>query len=372
MPHEEWRRLDARARCARACAAQLEFGRRRRRQQTLLRVLCAPAGARHAAYSVIQLITDDMPFLVDTLQHDADAGRLVAADHHPSDPARAARRRAASMRSLDQESAGATAASSESWQYLRIDRVGDAAECAAAAAASCWRRWRDVRRACKDWMRMRNQVLRLCADISRNPPPLPPDVIAESRALLQYMEAHHFTFLGYRENRAAAGAAAARAAAGSGHRTRAAAPAPAGIRATAACRRQHPAGAALARAAGDHQGQHALDRAPSRPTSTTSASSASMRAAARSARRAFSDSGTRSAYRADPRQVPWLRHKLKRVIEHFPFAPNSHDGKRLQQILQSLPRDELFQASVAGSDPHCARGAGAAGARTRAPDPATR
>ena len=53
-----------------------------------------------------------------------------------------------------------------------------------------------------------------------------------------------------------------------------------------------------------------------------------------------------AAYHADPRQVPWLRHKLKRIIEHFPFAPNSHDGKRLQQILQSLPRDELFQASV--------------------------
>ncbi len=34
------------------------------------------------------------------------------------------------------------------------------------------------------------------------------------------------------------------------------------------------------------------------------------------------------------------------LIEHFPFAPNSHDGKRLQQILQTLPRDELFQASV--------------------------
>jgi glutamate dehydrogenase len=53
-----------------------------------------------------------------------------------------------------------------------------------------------------------------------------------------------------------------------------------------------------------------------------------------------------SAYRTDPRQVPWLRHKLKRVVEHFPFAPNSHDGKRLQHILQTLPRDELFQASV--------------------------
>ena len=32
------------------------------------------------------------------------------------------------------------------------------------------------------------------------PPPLSADVISESRALLLYMEAHHFTFLGYRDH----------------------------------------------------------------------------------------------------------------------------------------------------------------------------
>src|ERR1019366_7292027 len=187
VPQEEWRRLDEAA-LRQACAAQLEFGRRRRRNQTLLRVLCAPdtpatpapaarrragASARSvAAHSVAQIIIH--PVL--RVQRDA-LGRL---------------------RSLD-EDLQADGGRHESWQYLRIDRVGDAAECEQLqrrliAALT------DVRRACKDWMRMRNEVLRLCADISRNPPPLPADVIAESRALLQYMEAHHFTFLGYREN----------------------------------------------------------------------------------------------------------------------------------------------------------------------------
>jgi glutamate dehydrogenase len=41
-----------------------------------------------------------------------------------------------------------------------------------------------------------------------------------------------------------------------------------------------------------------------------------------------------------------LGHKVAQVVEHFAFAPDSHDGKALQHILGSLPRDELFQASV--------------------------
>src|SRR5579863_5791696 len=64
VPHEEWQRLERSALRA-DCISQLEFGQRRRRQQTLLRVLCAPAA--DTSYSVVQLITDDMPFLVDTL-----------------------------------------------------------------------------------------------------------------------------------------------------------------------------------------------------------------------------------------------------------------------------------------------------------------
>jgi glutamate dehydrogenase len=212
VPLEEWRSLDESTLRA-ACAAQLRFGWRRRRNQTLLRVLCAPdtpakavpvPGGRHigaptsvaTAYSVVQVITDDMPFLVDTLSMAlTQAGVSTQIIIHPI--LHVQRDALGRIHSLDQDLQAD--GRHESWQYLHIDRVGDARECAqlqrrvAAALA-------DVRRACKDWMRMRNQVLRLCADISRNPPPLRADVIAESRALLQFMESHHFTFLGYREN----------------------------------------------------------------------------------------------------------------------------------------------------------------------------
>ena len=206
VPLEEWRGFDEAA-LRRGCAAHIEFGWRRRRRQTLLRVSSAPAavaapGAGAASYSVVELIIEDMPFLVDTLSMTlAQLGLSVQLIIHPI--LRVGRDAAGVIRSLHAEidtGLGADGGVRESWQYWRIDRVGDAAECEKlrrrllAALA-------DVRRACGDWMRMRNSLLKLCADISRHPPPLAADVIAESRALLQYMEAHHFTLLGFRQSR---------------------------------------------------------------------------------------------------------------------------------------------------------------------------
>jgi len=63
---------------------------------------------------------------------------------------------------------------------------------------------------------------------------------------------------------------------------------------------------------------------------------------------------TSSTYHADPATVPVMRLKVARVIEGFGFRPASHDAKRLISILENLPRDELFQASVAELR-HCAR-----------------
>ncbi len=206
VPVEEWRGFDEAA-LRRGCAAHVEFGARRRRHQTLLRVSSARAtkaapGAGAASYSVVELIVDDMPFLVDTLSMTlAKLGLSAQLIIHPI--LRVWRDGAGVIRSLDAEietGPGAEGGVRESWQYWRIDRVGDAADCE-QLRRRLLAPLADVRRACRDWMRMRNQVLRLCADISRNPPPLHADVISESRALLQYMEAHHFTFLGYRESR---------------------------------------------------------------------------------------------------------------------------------------------------------------------------
>lgn len=54
---------------------------------------------------------------------------------------------------------------------------------------------------------------------------------------------------------------------------------------------------------------------------------------------------TSSAYHTSPRQIPFLRHKVDQVIHDFGFPHDSHDGKEVVHILETLPRDDLFQAS---------------------------
>src|SRR5262249_7217701 len=54
---------------------------------------------------------------------------------------------------------------------------------------------------------------------------------------------------------------------------------------------------------------------------------------------------TSTAYSQNPREIPLLRRKVANCLARAGFAPASHDGKALVHILETYPRDELFQIS---------------------------
>src|SRR5690606_35396175 len=54
---------------------------------------------------------------------------------------------------------------------------------------------------------------------------------------------------------------------------------------------------------------------------------------------------TSLVYTLAPDQIPLLRDKIARVFARSQLHPASHDGKALQQILDTFPRDELLLAS---------------------------
>jgi glutamate dehydrogenase len=54
---------------------------------------------------------------------------------------------------------------------------------------------------------------------------------------------------------------------------------------------------------------------------------------------------TSGAYSLSPRAIPLLRHKIAAVMNRAGLDPRSHDGKALAHILDTFPRDELFQVS---------------------------
>ena len=344
LPREDWRTF-APARIRAACRSLLAFGRVRRRHQTLLRILRAPALARHAEPGTrIDLVTDDMPFLVDTLSMTlAAAGVAVRLIIHPIlSVQRDARGR---LYSLAPE-ARALQGVRESWQCLYVDTPGDEADCRAlqrrlnSALA-------DVRTAGTDWAAMRRAVRQLCTALEHDAPPLPAEVVAESRALLQYAEADHFTFLGYRESVLRSGPAGPQllAVAGTGlgllrDGRAGAGPAVAGVASEDIRRALRSPGLLVITKANQRATVH-------RPGYLDYIGVKRFDARGRVCGEArLLGLWTWSAYAADPRQVPWLRHKLQAIAACFPFTPDSHDGRRLARILETLPRDELFQAGV--------------------------
>jgi glutamate dehydrogenase len=54
---------------------------------------------------------------------------------------------------------------------------------------------------------------------------------------------------------------------------------------------------------------------------------------------------TSAAYHTNPRHIPFLRHKVALIMENSKLNPRSHAGKVLLNILETLPRDDLIQGS---------------------------
>ncbi|NPU90770.1 MAG: NAD-glutamate dehydrogenase [Gammaproteobacteria bacterium] len=55
---------------------------------------------------------------------------------------------------------------------------------------------------------------------------------------------------------------------------------------------------------------------------------------------------TSLVFNNSPREFPIIGHKLRKVLEGSGLEPTGHDGKRLMQILETFPREELFQTST--------------------------
>ncbi len=55
---------------------------------------------------------------------------------------------------------------------------------------------------------------------------------------------------------------------------------------------------------------------------------------------------TSVAYNSRPYAIPLLRQKVRAVMQNSKLSPAGHAGKALLNILETLPRDDLFQSSV--------------------------
>ncbi|MDB5651091.1 MAG: NAD-glutamate dehydrogenase, partial [Hyphomicrobiales bacterium] len=154
-----------------------------------------PEAADLAGITLIEVVNDDMPFLLDStlaeLDHQGCELRLVA--HPILDLTRGPD---GAMLSLGNEPGPGT--TRESLIHIHVTRLRDDA-CKARLFEELGKVYEGVRLAYSDWPAMRDQVARAASTYRNTPPNLPADELAEAVQFIDWLAADNFTFLGLRE-----------------------------------------------------------------------------------------------------------------------------------------------------------------------------
>jgi glutamate dehydrogenase len=293
-------------------------------------------------HSIVEIVTDDAPFLVDSVGIAiAQSGLLLHTVIHPvfmieRDPG-------GHLLRLDVEAGKARA---ESLMHVEIDRIAEptALERLRLAIVSALQ---DVAHSVRDWGAMRERMLSIANSMAQQSLPISADHVAEAQEFLRWVANDHFTFLGYREYRVASrnGDEVLEAVEGSGlgilHESERSL-APRSLKSLAV--RDLPPSASPdviiltktnARASVHRPGH--MDYIGVLEFDTHGVPTVEHR---------FLGLYASGAYTRRPWDIPLVRQKYEQVMERSGLRRDSHSGKALRNIIETLPRDELFQASV--------------------------
>ncbi|KUJ73428.1 hypothetical protein AVO45_15200 [Ruegeria marisrubri] len=298
-----------------------------------------------SSHTILEAINDDMPFLVDSLTALlTEKGLALHALVHP-------------VLQVRRDSKGALAGLckpgekntiSESVIQVKIDQVADP-KALAELGNEIESMFADVTVAVTDWREMLSKLDDVTADLKKKAPKSEADATAEACEFLDWMAANHFTFLGYRHFALKKSDSKLSMEPGPGL----------GLM-------RDPDYTVMRDADGKFTHWTPQISDVTRDPSSLLIIKANRRSTVHRpvhfdvvAVKELNDNGvmvgehvfiglfTSAAYNRSPREIPLLRGKVARVIERAGFAPSSHDGKALTNVLETYPRDELFQASEA-------------------------
>ncbi len=327
--------------------AVLELIAEKPRKKHKLRVRNELGPDCRTAGTVVEILNDDMPFLVDSVVAELQVrGLAVRLLLHPI--LKTERDKAGHLQSLlgagDQNW---NDGHQESYIAVHLDPLGEAAQRDLAKALSAI--LGDVRVAVADWRAMMLQVRSAIEHLEAGPPGVPSGQLRESIAFLRWLEAGNFTFLGVRTYRLD------------------------GTPETGSLVPIEKGGLGVLRDPDVQvlrRGSELVDLTPEirrfyfspAPLIITKSNVVS-----RVHRRVHMDyigiktyrsdgmlDGevrivgllTSQAYTGSPRDIPFLRHKVESVLKMAGYPAASHAGKALQHVLETFPRDELFQIDV--------------------------
>lgn len=317
-------------------AGLLEFMQQRQRGRASIRVL--NSADTHAGRSLLQIVTDDMPFLVDTVSMIVSTKLQIHAVIHPV--LKVTRDASGKLLGL-----GDAAGSAESLMHFEIDRVADDAE-QAQLKAQVEAALDDVRAAVSDWAAIRDKALAIANELPQRELPLDGAAVQEASEFLRWIADDNFTFLGYREYEVADadGDRVLRAVDASGLgilRGHERSMAPRSLRSLAASELPQ-SGATDAIILTKTNARSHVHRAGYMDYIGVLQFGANGRAVAE---QRFLGLYSSNAYMARPQDVPLVRHKVEAVLARSGLKRDSYSGKSLRHILETLPREELLQST---------------------------
>ncbi len=310
--------------------------------------------------SILYIVTDDMPFLVDSVNaelvrqncairlvmhplfvvsRDHVTGDLSAIARVPSNIGISSGDTAAMPNIAHLISQGDNVSHMESWIAVEVDRVAD--DFQKELVDGIHRVLKDVRAAVEDWPKMRTKALELASSLDKVAHPEDIAELRQAQDLLRWLDNGNFTFLGYREYDLIT------------------------ENGEDVLELREESGLGLLRA-GDHphQIQHLTDagRRKAREKRALVITKANSRSTVHrpayldyigvksfdvagnvNGERRFIGLFATSAYTGSVRNIPIVREKVDAVLRSAGFPQDSHSGKDLVGILETYPRDELFQ-----------------------------
>ena len=303
-----------------------------------------------AAVTLAVIVTDDMPFLVDSVTSAlAQEGRTVRLVIHPQLVVRRDQvGRLLEVLDLDVDDPRPSDALAESWMRIEIER-DFVREDDRRTADHLRRVLRDVRAAVHDWEPMRAVALRIADELQAEAPVGIADVDLEDACeLLRWMADERFVFLGYREydldvvdaadalvGVPGSGLGILNEAASSGEETsepsRSFSRLPSAVRAKA--REPYLLIITKANSRSTVHRSGYLDYVGIKRFDAEGSVIGERRFLGLFSATAYSESIT---------HIPVLRRRYQRVMEAMELVPGSHSARDLLQFLETYPRDELF------------------------------
>ncbi|WP_084211539.1 NAD-glutamate dehydrogenase [Pseudonocardia acaciae] len=327
-----------------AVRSHYELAEHRTQGRPALRVRDGAAELGRAC-TVVEIVTDDMPFLVESVlaairrsgayvqrvMHPilvvrrgltGDLGEVLP-DANPSDPPEGAQL--------------------ESWMHIETDALADD-EARDTLADELTRVLGDVREVVEDTERMNHTARELAAELRADPPPLGRTEVEDGARLLEWLADEHFTFLGYRryvlDTSAERPKLTAELASGLG-----------------VLRGDNLSTVSFA------PGSDAVERATGRELLLISQASALSRVS----RPVYPDYLSVKTFDADGNvtgehrflglltvnalyesvlDIPVVARRVREAIRRAGFPLESFSGQRMLEVISSYPREELFRASA--------------------------